>query len=173
MAERRMFAKSIIDSDAFLDMPLSSQALYFHLSMRADDDGFINNAKKIMRIVGASEDDIKLLEAKKFILAFENGVIVIKHWLLHNYIQKDRYKPTNYIEQKKSLFVDDNKAYTFRDTGKCIQDVYKMDTQVRLGKDRLGKVNNMDTLPVYDTKNNPVLDNDRLNKLLEKRKNET
>lgn len=167
-----MFAKSIINSDAFLDMPLSSQCLYFHLSMRADDDGFINNAKSIMRFIGASEDDIKLLIAKKFILTFENGVIVIKHWLLHNYIQKDRYKPTNYIDEKKTLFLDDNKAYTFRDTGTCIQNVYKMETQDRLGKDRIGKVNDKDTLPVYDDKNNPKLDLNRLNEILEKRKDE-
>ncbi|HFM7009733.1 TPA: hypothetical protein ACG9XD_003061, partial [Enterococcus faecium] len=89
-----MFAKTIIDSDAFLDMPLSTQALYFHLSMRADDDGFINNPKKIQRMVGCGDDDLKLLMVKRFILVFESGVIVIKHWKIHNYIQKDRYKPT-------------------------------------------------------------------------------
>lgn len=132
MAERRMFAKTIIDSDAFLDMPLSSQALYFHLSMRADDDGFINNPKKIQRMVGASDDDCKLLIAKRFIIAFESGVIVIKHWKIHNYIQKDRYKPTIYQEEKATLELKENKAYT-----ECIQDVYAVDTQVRLGKDRL------------------------------------
>lgn len=100
MAERRMFAKTIIDSDAFLDMPLSSQALYFHLSMRADDDGFINNPRKVQRMVGSSEDDLKLLMAKKFILVFDSGVIVIKHWKLHNYIRNDRYKPTLYQAEK-------------------------------------------------------------------------
>ena len=90
MAERRMFAKTIIDSDAFLDMPLSAQALYFHLSMRADDDGFINNPKKIQRMVGASDDDCKLLLMKRFIIVFESGVVVIKHWRIHNYIRNDR-----------------------------------------------------------------------------------
>ena len=134
MAERRMFAKTIIDSDAFLDMPLSAQALYFHLSMRADDDGFINNPKKIQRAIGASDDDCKLLILKKFIIAFESGVIVIKHWKIHNYIQKDRYKPTIYQEEKNELIVKENKAYT-----ECIQNAYSSDTQVRLGKDRLGK----------------------------------
>ena len=134
MAERRMFAKTIIDSDAFLDMPLSAQALYFHLSMRADDDGFINNPKKIQRAIGASDDDCKLLILKKFIIAFESGVIVIKHWKIHNYIQKDRYKPTIYQEEKNELVVKENKAYT-----ECIQNAYSSDTQVRLGKDRLGK----------------------------------
>ena len=94
MAERRMFAKTIIDSDEFLDMPLSAQALYFHLSMRADDDGFVNNPKKIQRMIGASDDDYKILIAKSFVLRFESGVIVIKHWRINNYIQKDRYKET-------------------------------------------------------------------------------
>ena len=105
MAERRMFAKTIIDSDAFLDMPMSTQALYFHLSMRADDDGFINNPKRIQRMIGASEDDLKLLIAKAFIIVFESGVVVIKHWKIHNYIQSDRYKPTVYAEEKSLLSV--------------------------------------------------------------------
>ena len=129
MAERRMFAKSIIDSDAFLDMPLSAQALYFHLSMRADDEGFIGNPKRIRVITGASEDDLKLLFAKRFILGFESGVIVIKHWKIHNYIQGDRAKPTTYITERESLAVDENKAYTERLDTSCIQNGYKMDTK--------------------------------------------
>lgn len=132
MAERRMFAKTIIDSDAFLDMPLSTQALYFHLSMRADDDGFINNPKKIQRMIGSSDDDLKVLIAKRYLLPFESGVVVIKHWKIHNYIQKDRYKPTVYTEEKSMLAVKANGVYTDR-----IQNGYSMDTQVRLGKDRL------------------------------------
>lgn len=112
MAERRMFAKTIIDSDAFLDMPLSSQALYFHLSMRADDDGFVNSPKKIARLLGCGDDDARLLLAKKFIISFESGVIVIKHWKIHNYIQKDRYKGTNYHEEMGLLYVDKNNGYT-------------------------------------------------------------
>ena len=142
MAERRMFAKTIIDSDAFLDMPLSTQALYFHLSMRADDDGFINNPKKIQRMVGCADDDLKLLIAKNFIIPFESGIVVIKHWKIHNYIQSDRYKQTVYQEEKAMLEIKKNKAYTLSlnevDT-QCIQDGYTLDTQVRLGKDRLGK----------------------------------
>ena len=140
MAERRMFAKTIIDSDAFLDMSLTTQALYFHLSMRADDDGFINNPKKIQRMIGAADDDLKVLIAKNFIIPFESGIVVIKHWRLHNYIQKDRYKETVYLEEKATLEVKDNKSYTLADTS-CIHDVYNMDTQVRLGKDsiELGK----------------------------------
>ena len=138
MAERRMFAKTIIDSDAFLDMPMSTQALYFHLSMRADDDGFINNPKRIQRMIGASDDDLKLLIAKSFVILFESGVVVIKHWKIHNYIQSDRYKPTVYAEEKSLLDVKKNKAYTLN-TNECIQNVYNTDTQDRLGKVRLGK----------------------------------
>jgi len=146
MAERRMFAKTIIDSDAFLDMPLSSQALYFHLSMRADDDGFINNPKKIQRMIGGSDDDLKLLIVKNFIIPFESGIVVIKHWKIHNYIQSDRYKPTVYSEEKKCLEIKKNRAYTLgipngnqMDT-ECIQSGYELEPQVRLGKDRIGKV---------------------------------
>lgn len=138
MAERRMFAKTIIDSDAFLEMPQSTQLLYFHLSMRADDDGFINNPKSIMRNVGCKEDDIRILAGKKFIIPFESGVVVIKHWKIHNYIQKDRYHETKYKDELSTLDTDENGSYT-----KCIQNVSKMDTQVRLelGKDSLGKDN--------------------------------
>lgn len=135
MAERRMFAKTIIDSDAFLDMPHSSQLLYFHLSMRADDDGFINNPKSIMRNVKCNDDDLKLLCAKKFLIPFETGVVVIKHWKVHNYIAKDRYKETKYKDEKSRLSLDDNNAYT-----ECTQPVYGLETQVRLGKDSIGKV---------------------------------
>ena len=103
MAGRRMFAKTIIDSDIFLDMPLSTQALYFHLSMRADDDGFINNSKKIQRMIGCGDDDLKLLIAKKFLIPFESGVVVIKHWRIHNYIQNDRYTETNYTRNYTSV----------------------------------------------------------------------
>jgi hypothetical protein len=134
MAERRMFAKTIIDSDAFLDMPLSTQALYFHLSMRADDDGFINNPKKIQRIIGCSDDDLKLLIAKNFIIPFETGIVVIKHWKIHNYIQKDRYKETVYKEEKALLLTKTNNAYTL-DT-ECIQDVYSSDTQYSIELDK-------------------------------------
>jgi hypothetical protein len=142
MANRRMFAKTIIDSDAFLDMPLSTQALYFHLSMRADDDGFINSPKRITRMIGANQDELENLFNKKFIIGFENGVVIIKHWKIHNYIRKDRYTETVYKEEKELLFEKENKSYTL---GKpdVIPDVIpndnQMDTQVRLGKDRLGK----------------------------------
>ena len=134
MAERRMFAKTIVLSDAFLDMPLSTRCLYFTLGMFGDDDGFVNNPKSIMRQVGASIDDLNLLIAKKFILSFDSGVIVIKHWRIHNYIQKDRYKETKYLEEKNQIATDEKGAYT-----QCIQNGYKVDTQVRLGKDSLGE----------------------------------
>lgn len=131
MADRRMFSKSIIDSDLFLDMPQSAQCLYFHLGMRADDDGFVNSPKKIQRIIGASNDDFKLLIAKQFVIPFESGVVVIKHWRIHNYIQKDRYKPTIHQEEKQTLFLDKSGSYQVVDTD-CIQSVSEMDNQ--LGK---------------------------------------
>lgn len=146
MAERRMFSKQIIDSDAFLDMPLSAQALYFHLSMRADDEGFVNNPKKIQRMVGASDDDCKLLVLKRFILTFDSGVIVIKHWRIHNYIRSDRFKETVHVKEKATLSLNENHAYTER-VDECHpfgipsdnQAVDSWDTQDRLGKDRLDK----------------------------------
>ena len=159
MAERRMFAKTIIDSDAFLDMPLTTQALYFHLSMRADDEGFINNPKKIQRMIGATEDDLKLLIAKNFIIPFESGIVVIKHWRIHNYIRGDRLKSTMYAEERDRLEVKENGAYTLEAAGRPTLDSHLTDTcqtfdgqttdnrqanvsigKVRLGKDRLGEV---------------------------------
>lgn len=134
MAQRRMFSKKVTDTDVFLDMPLSTQALYFHLNMHADDDGFIDNTKTIQRMIGSSDDDRKLLVAKQFLLPFENGLVVIKDWRVHNYIQGDRYHKTQYINEKSQLIVEENNMYTRR-----VQDVSNMDTQVRLGKDRLGK----------------------------------
>lgn len=134
MANRRMFSKKITETDLFLDMPMSAQCLYFHLNMSADDDGFIGNAKTIKRMIGASEDDLKLLFAKEFLIPFENGVVVIKDWKIHNYIRKDTYNRTMYTEEKKQLEEDDNGSYTFR--GRLV-DVSS--PQDRLGKDRLGK----------------------------------
>lgn len=114
MAERRMISKRVVDSDAFIEMPLSAQGLYFHLCMRADDDGFINNARRIQRDCGANEDDARILIAKGFLLAFDSGVVVIKHWKIHNYIPKDRYKPTAYQEELAELAVKPNGSYTRR-----------------------------------------------------------
>ena len=112
MAQKRMFSKDIISSDVFISMPLSSQALYFHLCMNADDEGFVDNPNAIIRLVGANNDDIKILLSKRYVLAFESGVIVIKHWYLHNWIRQDRLKPTNYQEEKQQLMLKENGAYT-------------------------------------------------------------
>ncbi len=138
MSERRMFAKTIVTSDAFLDMPPTARCLYFTLAMFADDDGFVNNPKSIMRQVGSTTDDMNILIAKKFVLVFESGVIVIKHWKIHNYIRGDRKHETKYAEEMAMLTTDDNGAYTMCQpldgqlTDKC-------HTEVRLGKDSIGK----------------------------------
>jgi len=142
-----MFTKKITESDAFLEMPASAQNLYFHLNMEADDDGFVNAPKKIMRIVGASEDDMKLLILKKFVLLFENGVIVIKHWRMHNLLRHDRYHPTQYKEQFNSLTLDDENIYhrTTTDSTDEQQEIpwqpngNQTATEVRLGKESIGK----------------------------------
>ncbi|MDE5938484.1 MAG: conserved phage C-terminal domain-containing protein [Lachnospiraceae bacterium] len=143
MAEKRMFAKQIIDSDVFLDMPLSTQALYFHLSMRADDDGFVDNPNKIQRMIGASPDDLKLLMAKRYILTFESGVIVIKHWRMHNTLRMDRYKPTVYQEEMSTLAIKGNKSYTEANRLAQIEDGKptgnQLATQIRLDKNSIDK----------------------------------
>jgi hypothetical protein len=129
---RRMFSPKIVGSDAFLDMPISTQALYFHLGMEADDDGFVN-PKKTMRVIGASEDDLKVLVGKRFVLPFENGVVVIKHWRINNQIRKDFHRDTVYLEEKARLKIKDNGSYT--------ENVNKMLTirSRRIGKDSIGK----------------------------------
>ena len=144
MAERRMFAKTIIDSDAFLEMPVTSQLLYFHLSMRADDDGFVNKPKSLIRMVGCKDDDLKLLFVKKFLIPFKSGVVVIKHWKIHNYIRKDTYTETKYKEEKATLEMDENNAYRLADPSVLQlrdESVTSPSTQVRLGKDSIGKDN--------------------------------
>lgn len=112
MAEKRMFSKQIVDSDAFLDMPVTSRLLYYDLGMRADDDGFVNSPKRIMRLIGASDDDLTVLCSKGFIIPFESGVVVIKHWRINNFIRKDRYKPTPYQEEFELLSLKQNGAYS-------------------------------------------------------------
>lgn len=134
MAQRRMFSKKIVDTDLFIEMSPTAKLLYFYLNMSADDDGFVGNPKTIKLVSGATDDDLKILVAKQFIIPFESGVIVIKDWKIHNYIQKDRYSKTQYTDEKSQLVVEENGTYT-----RCIQNVSKLDTQDRLGKDRLGK----------------------------------
>lgn len=134
-----MFAKAVVESDTFLDMPSSAQALYFHLGMEADDEGFLNNPKRVQRSVGAAADDLRLLVSKGFIIPFDSGVVVIRHWKVNNYIQSDRRKDTQCISERAMLETDGGRVYnltTCVDTG-CIQDVSKMDSQYSIGKDRL------------------------------------
>ena len=149
MASKRMFNLSVIDTDAFLEMPLSTQALYFHLNMRADDDGFVGSPKIICRTVGASEDDLKLLIAKSFIIIFDDGVIVIKHWRMHNTLSVNRYKETNYIENKSLLKIKENKAYTLSD-GQPLNDTKLIETGKRQTIDKQ-KTNNRRTIDEQKT----------------------
>ncbi|MBF1085727.1 DNA replication protein [Solobacterium sp.] len=140
MAERRMFAKTIIDSDAFLDMPMSARLLYYDLGMRADDDGFINSPKKIMRMIGASNDDVNILIARKFVIPFDSGVVVIKHWRINNYLRNDRYTETKYLEEKSTLEVDKNGSYTAKNNTGIPHGIPTVSTgKDRLGKDSIGK----------------------------------
>lgn len=160
MAQRRMFSPDIVESDAFLEMPLSSQSLYFHLAMRADDDGFVS-PRMVMRLLGSTEDDLRVLLAKRFILSFDSGVVVIKHWLIHNLIRADLYKETLYLDEKNTLGLKDNGAYTELKEGVAtlkkieapewlkrrrgaVRTVNVPQTVPRLGKDRLGKVSNIE-----------------------------
>ena len=135
MAERRMFAKTIVLSDAFLDMPLGARCLYMTMGMVADDDGFVNSPKSIIRQCGATEDDLKVLIAKRFIIPFDNGVIVIKHWRINNYLRNDRYQPTAYVDEKEQLALDENNAYKAKDGAVGIPNI----GIPSIGKDRIGK----------------------------------
>lgn len=146
MKNKRMFSNAIVNSDVFLDLPLSTQALYFHLVMEADDEGFVGNPKRLQRVIGASNSDMQNLIDKRYILTFPSGIIVIKHWYIHNYIPKDRYTTTTYTEEKKSLTFDDKNGYTERD--KCnteciqddIQDADKVYTQIKLNKNKVNEI---------------------------------
>lgn len=188
MAEKRMFTKSIVDSDKFLEMPLSTQALYFHLGMRADDEGFINSPKKIIRAVNCNEDDLKILIAKGFVICFDSGIIAIKHWKLHNHIQKDRFKPTLYEEEKSLLAENNHKEYILKTTAlnsmdtKCIQIVSNTDTKNRLDKNRIDKDsvetmstavdsrNSLDCQGVVDSFNTVCISLPKVQKLNDKRR---
>lgn len=140
MADRRMFSKKVTDSDAFIELSSAAQALYFHLNQAADDDGFNNQIQIAMMKSHASVDDLKVLMMKNFVIRFENGVIVIKHWRMHNTLRKDRYTPTSFQEELAQLSLKQNLSYTLEDGGGC-QTVAKRLPQVRLGKDSIGKGN--------------------------------
>lgn len=151
MANRRMFSKEIISSDSFTQMGLGSQALYFHLGMYADDDGVVNNFKAIQRTIGANDDDLRVLIAKRFILPIdEAGIIVIKHWRINNYIQKDRYTESKYKKDIAILGLDKNGSYSFKKE-QCIQNVSKLDTQYSIDKNSIDKVS-------IDKSNSKVID---------------
>ena len=136
MASRRMFSIKIVGSDAFIEMPTSSRELYFQLGMYADDDGFVN-PRKVMRMMGSSDDDLRSLLAKRFVLLFENGVVVIKHWRVNNMVRKDFYQETDYLEQKRTLYLKENKAYTDNPQSGGI--VNKLLPQYRIGKVSIDK----------------------------------
>ncbi len=138
MARRRLFSLDVVDTDAFLEMPCSTQALYFHLGMRADDDGFVSSPKRIVNTINASLDDLKLLIAKGFIIPFDTGVCVLRDWKIHNTIQKDRYKPTLYQAERAMLQTTPNNQYLLMDTP-CIQNVSILETQDKLSKDNSNK----------------------------------
>lgn len=136
MANRRMFSLDVVDTDKFLEMPASSQNLYFHLGMRADDDGFVSNPKKITKLVNCGNDDLNVLISRGFVIELDDGIVVIRHWKQNNYIQSDRRKPTIYQKQMAALSV--NGGVYELDT-KCIQTVSKMEAQDSIGKDRIDK----------------------------------
>ena len=147
-----MFSLNIVDTDAFLDMPQGSQLLYFHLAMRADDEGFIGNPKRIMRMLSSNDDDYKILVVKKFILPFESGVCVVKHWLIHNTIRMDRFSPTTYGKEKSQLYLKENRAYKLGEMGEIgtwQPSGNPMETQVKLSQVKLIK----DKLVTGDNKN--------------------
>lgn len=110
MAQRRMFSLEIVDTDDFLELSATTQNLYFHLGMRADDDGFVSNPKKITKMVNCTPGDMEQLIAKGYIIPFESGIVVIKDWKVNNYIQKDRYTPTRYLKEKENL-CEQNRVY--------------------------------------------------------------
>lgn len=135
MARKRMFDLEIVDTDIFLEMPQSTQNLYFHLGMRADDDGFVSNPKKIIRTIGANDDDLRILFSKQFVIPFESGIVVIRHWKLNNYLRKDRYTETIYKTEKKMLVEDENGIYNLN-TSSGIPMVDQRYTQYRREKNR-------------------------------------
>ena len=165
MANRRMFSLDIVDTDIFLDLPISSQALYFQLGMRADDDGFVSSPKKITTMIGANQDDLKLLIAKGYVIALDDGIVVIRHWKQNNYIQSDRYKETIYQQQKAALSIN-NGIYEV-DTI-CVQNVSEMYPQYKSGKGSIG--NDTDYQQIFALYNSICVSFPQLTKLSDKRR---
>ncbi len=173
MANRRMFSLSVIDTDKFLEMPTSTQLLYFHLGMRADDDGFVSSPKRIMLFTNCTIDDLKVLTSKGFIIPFESGVIVITHWKQHNYIQSDRYRKTMYAEERQQLELVEN---VYKVNTNCTQDVSKVEPQYRLSKDIVSiskdkeKRDSINYQQIADMYNETCVSSPRLTKLSDARK---
>lgn len=171
MAKKRMISLQIVDTDAFLEMPATTQLLYFHLTVRADDEGFVDNPKKISRLIGLQSDDLKILIAKRFVLAFNSGVVVIKHWLIHNNIRMDRFNKTMYIEEKQSLILKENKSYTENGNQMATIGCHNL-SQVKLSKAKLSKNNtDSDVSNFFKIRNNRNF-GDNINSLLEEEKKE-
>jgi hypothetical protein len=160
MAQRRMFNKTITNDDNFLEMPLTSQCLYFHLSMNADDDGFINNWKSIMKITGAKEDDLRVLITKQYVIPFDTGVLVIRHWRLNNYLRNDRFTPTNHQIELNQLYLDDNNVYQMSSTGIPNGNPDRLDSIDRLdSKDRLDSIE-------YNNKYNNIYNSNNIDRTI-------
>ncbi len=171
---RRMFSDKVVETDKFLDMPVSTQNLYFHLCMHADDDGFLGNPKTITRSIGGQQDDLTHLIEKGYVIVFEDGTVAITDWFVHNYIPKDRYHKTVYQDNKKKLELSETKQYRLvtrspivQDTESkqdvynmdtdCIQDVNKVYTEDKLSKDKLSK-DNIDKLSSSEPNSDPELE---------------
>ena len=151
MAQKRMFSLSVVDTDKFLEMPISSRLLYYELGMRADDDGFVDNWKKIMSFTGLKDDDMKVLISKQFVIPFESGVIVIRHWRMNNYLRNDRFKPTQYLEELSKLTLDNNGIYNMDTNGIPVvsTDKNRLDKN-RLDKNNINNINKKEAEPVFD-----------------------
>lgn len=173
MANRRMFSLDVVNTDIFLDLPISSQALYFHLGMRADDDGFISSPRRIIAMISAAQDDLKILIAKGFVIALEGGLVVIRHWKQNNYLQSDRYKKTIYQEQMNLLEVA-NGTYNLSDT-LSIQDVSEMYPQDSIGKNSIDEISidksvGIDYQEIIDKYNSICVSLPKVERLTDKRK---
>ena len=151
MAQKRMFRLDVLETDAFMEMPLTTQALYFWLGLKADDDGFIGNPNMVTRNVGASSDDLKLLIAKGFLIQFADGVVVVKHWRMHNTLSANRYKETKYLEDKSILKIKDNKAYSLN-SGNPIDDSHQIAMGSRQAEKDEQKTNNRRAIDEQKTK---------------------